>query len=577
MASSLACPKCQARLKINKLPTEERKLQCPQCGHKFTLSPTSVTAQAPSAPRAPVRAPLSHRFIAAALVASFLIVAALSLVTYFAFRSGPVAEVTTAQKSPEKEAEPKEPERIQEKKEEKKIEQPKEEPKKTDKKEDAKQRGEFTRLLVKAVRDAEGKRYDTAIASFNEALKLFPDDEEAKRGLLEAQAAQAEFNKTRLENEKLQTELALLLKQGNDSLEKKQYAAASEFFKLALQKVPADAEAAKGLTAAQQALANDLIQQKKQAEFDGYINAGRAHLKAGRYADAVREFVGAQGVLPGSPLAISLQRQAEEELTRLKGAEERQKEYTRLMEQGVTALRNQRFEDAETLFRQVLKIAPNEPQAEKALAEAQRLSKLVREDFRKLMTLGSQALRDMRFLDAVTAFREANRLVPSDPVAPKALADAQLALDRANNYDQAMKRAGNAMMLQRYNDAIVAFNEALKAAPNDPFALQGLQEASRIQQEFDFKIQQATLALNQQKYADASKLLQDAIKLQPNHAQIFVLQKQARFTDFMAKGQTAMAAQNYKEAVRQFQSALMEIPSDPVAQASFARARTMVK
>lgn len=581
MASFIACPTCQARLKMSKLPSREKSIQCPKCGHPFTLSPSSVTASPPAAARSPHRekpsaAPLIGTGLAIGIMGAVLLAGSGIMLAFFLTRSNPETKIASSVPD-QKEESP------QQQKQEKLIEPKKVEEKEPEPDKD-KARQFYTRLLVKAAREAEAKRFENAIAAYNDALKIIPGDEDARRGLQEAQTALAALNKTQADNQKLKEDAGQLVKQGQDSIERKQYAAAVEFFKLALQKFPADADAARGLTAAQEALAGDLVQQKKQAEFDAYINTGRVALKAGRFADAIREFTAAQGVLPGSPLAISLQRQAEQEMTLLKGQDERKQEYVRAMDQAGAALKNQRLDEADQAFRKALKLIPNDPAAEKGLAETQRLGKLVRDDFLKLMTVGNQAMRDMRYQDAILAFREANRLLPADNAASKALADAQQIVDRLAAYDQAMKRAVAAMNLNRYADAVMAFGDALKAIPNDPMAGQGLADAQRAFQldanarlECDRKLNQAALALNQQKYADAVQLLGDAVRLQPNHPQIFFIQKQARYADAMGKGQSALTGQNYREAVRQFQIALAEFPGDVPAQAALTRARAFAK
>jgi predicted Zn finger-like uncharacterized protein len=577
--ASIACPKCQARLKINKLPAEERQIQCPQCGHYFTLAPSSAPSRPGSADLGNAssrRSPFLNPVLAIGIVAVILLVGGGAITAFFLSGDPPQPEPKIVKnKSEPKKENP--PAKIKNEEKEKK-EEPISDPEKDKKRQD------FTRLVIKAARDTEAKNFATAIASYQEALQLFPQDEEATKGLREAQNALAALHKSRELDDKLKEELAQLNKQGQDSLEKKQYAASVEFFKLALQKAPSDAEAARGLTTAQEALARDLDQQKKQADFDKFITSGRIALKAGRYADAIREFAGAQTVLPNNPLAISLQKQAEQELTLLKNQEERKQEFTRLMDLAGAALRNQRYDEAENAYRHALKLFPGNALAEKGLNDSQRLAKQLREDFRILMATGTQAMRDMRYQDAVNTFREATRLFPADTMAIKALREAEQALERVNTYDQAMRRASTAMTLKRYGDAVFSYNEALRAIPNDPLASQGLQEASRFFQEellatkeFERKVQQASYFLKVQKYSEASQLLAEAAKLLPNHPQILLVQKQGRYAEAMGKGQTAMNSQNYKEAVRQFQLALAEFPADPVAQAAFTRARSLVK
>src|SRR5262249_16466895 len=145
---------------------------------------------------------------------------------------------------------------------------------------------------------------------------------------------------------------------------------AVEFYKLVLQQSPGDAEASKGLGAAQTALTLDQDQRKKQDDFQKHLAAGQAALKAGRYADAVAELAAAQVVLPKNAVAAALQRDAERLLAADKNRKDQRTDYEQAVDRAATALRNQRFDDAIASYKKALQLQPNDATATKGLADA---------------------------------------------------------------------------------------------------------------------------------------------------------------------------------------------------------------
>ena len=90
--------------------------------------------------------------------------------------------------------------------------------------------------MVKAGQDSQARRYQSAIGHYDDALKIFPDDKDAIQGKEDAQAALAAQNLVKSSDDKNKSDLTKIIKQGNDSLGKRQYAAALEYFKIAVQK-----------------------------------------------------------------------------------------------------------------------------------------------------------------------------------------------------------------------------------------------------------------------------------------------------------------------------------------------------
>jgi len=569
--SAVACPKCSARLKVSKQPARDSKVLCPQCGHSFVLA-----GRTREVPVEATEGLGDHTMLMVGLVIALALIGGALVGGVFLFRvaepPAASAPVVTAPPLPaESEPVPAKPEPAP--------------PGNNEPGNNDKERWQhFTNWMIKGgVADA-GKKFDEAVAAYREALKIFPNDAKAKQKLDDARTALAVQAKVKQEDAKTREELAKLLKQADVALEMKQYAAASEIYKLALQKAPGDASAAKGLILAQQALAKDQAEQKKLTEFQSRLAAGKSALKAGQAADARREFMAALQILPGNAEATAFLRQAELLINAAQDDADRKKEYVRLMDLAGAALRNQRFDDALQGFQQVLKLFPKDAVALKGWNDAQAGAKLAQTEFNGYMAKGAQAMRDMRYQDAVFAFKEATRLFPGNTNATKALREAETAYDSAINYSQSMKLATAAMLTMRYQDAVLQYQEALKAMPGDMLATQGLVDARRLldddlrkKADFDKNVQAGLLLVKQQNYAEANKYFNQAAKLVPMHPQILLVQQQVRYTDAMAKGTAALNSGKAKEAIPYFQAALTELPNDFAARAALTRAMVLAK
>src|SRR5262249_2583148 len=163
---------------------------------------------------------------------------------------------------------------------------------------------------------------------------------------------------------------------------------------------PGNEAASKGLVAAEAALASDQAERAKLDEFRKHLTAGEAALAAGRLRDAIAAFVAAQAVLPGNAQVAALRREAEIRLALEQNRKDNKADYDRLIEQGATALRNQRFLDAAVAYQKALALVPNDPVAAKGLADAQLAQRNLGGQFELLMTRGALAMREARFKDA---------------------------------------------------------------------------------------------------------------------------------------------------------------------------------
>jgi tetratricopeptide (TPR) repeat protein len=346
----------------------------------------------------------------------------------------------------------------------------------------------YLAALAQAQKALVEKRFDDAIAHYKEADKLFHTDAVIS-GLKQAQdgktrtAFQADAEKRKLEDQK-RAEAERQKRMAEDT---KRAAAdkakADAQAKMAAEKARADAEARKKED-----------DKKRLADYNRLMTQAQAALTAKRYDEAAKAFAGALKLMPGDAAATKGQRDA----LALQQAAARAKA------------------DAE---------ARMAAEARKKEEEKKRQA-----DYSRLMTQGQTAMTAKKHEEAVKAYTEALKLMPNDPAATRALADANKALEASKTpkppppppaaYSRAMQNAAAFEKLQRWTDAIAWYKEALKAVPGDAKATKN--------QDFAQHMDNAKKLAAAKKFPEAVREYEEALKLIPNQPDATAALKRAK-------------------------------------------------
>jgi predicted Zn finger-like uncharacterized protein len=583
---AVACPHCHAALRANRPLTDGRSVRCPHCGTFFSAA-TGYSRAGSSPPQGPVVgvqaappavAPEQPRrvspalilFGVAAVVASLLAGGLVVLVLLLGRDRGAPRDDGQERLA------------LQLAREKKSLDEER------GKLDEEKRRLECDGLLKRGEEALAKKQFEEAEKAYGDALKLFPADPDALKGLVAAKAALASATSSKEDAEKRRADVARLVKEGKAAMEGKQFALAVRLFESARQLAPADSEVIKSLAEAQAAADADKDQKQKLAEYQTHMDAGRAALEAQRYPDAIREFQAAQRLIPADVQAGLSLRLAEQRLNALQAAAQDQQQryaaFAALMERSANALRAKRYEEAVQAANEVVKLFPNDPRAKQAQADARKALGAARAQYNQLLTDADAALQARRLNEAVRLYQEAAELFPEDEAAKKGLREARAAADTLRDagaaYDRLMATGAAAMRGRRFADAVLAYTEALRLVPNDPLAAQGLRDAqagadrrARRRVALDRQLQAGAAALQQQQYADAIRAFKAALDLDPDNAAAQDGLRQARYADAMTEGWRALNARRRQDAVRFFEDALKEKPGDPQATTALQQAK----
>jgi tetratricopeptide (TPR) repeat protein len=323
----------------------------------------------------------------------------------------------------------------------------------TQKAQEARDAAEQSRLVEQARGFLAKGQYDAAMGALLTARRLKKSDE-VERLVAQVQEAQA-----RAEAEKKATA-----------------AKAEAEKKMAAEKAAADADKA-----------------KRQAEYAKSMQAGRDAWSARRFDDAARAFGEALRIMPGDRDATAYQQQAikarddvramaDAEARRKADEEKRRAEYTRLMNQGQTAMAAKRYDEAAKAYADALKVQPGDATATRAHRDAQ-------------------------------AALDASKAPPKPPLPPKPP-------QTPAEYTRQMDAAGALEKQQKYAEAVPAYKAALRAVPNDTRATKGADFAQHMAD--------GQKALAGRKFPDAVREFEAALKVMPNNADATAFLKRAK-------------------------------------------------
>jgi tetratricopeptide (TPR) repeat protein len=443
--------------------------------------------------------------------------------------------------------------------------------------------------------EAEKAAHQNALADQkkrDEALKAQRDSAAKRVADEKARLAKAGAERQKAEEVRLQALYDGFVKQAKEQLAKKQYAQAVAAAESA-RRYKSTPESLKLLQDAQHAIALEeaakksaaekarvVAEQKKREEAERKLKLDResylAAIKKGqdalvgkRYDEAVSAYQQAaklfktDAALSGLKTAEELRGREKARLDAERQAKEQAAQRTarmkQLIDQGGKLLAARQYAKAVESYREALKLAPGNVDAAAGLSRAERE-------------------RDAEAARVAAALAKK----PAAPaVDPKVKAQQEA-------YQKAMAQAKALFAQKKFADAIKAYDQALIAKPGDAAAIKGKKEAGDAakkpaapvkdpkakQREEDYKLalSAARAAMKNRNYQGAVNAYNEALRLMPGdktataeRAEAVKLQTQAAYDGWMKKGQEAMKAKKYADAVKAYDEALKLRPGDPQA------------
>ena len=442
--------------------------------------------------------------------------------------------------------------------------------------------------LIKEGDDAmASESFDTAISKYEEALSIIPGNQEAKDKLDEAREAKAQFEASAAERALYDATIA----KADGLFDKEDYAASIPEYEAASKIFPdeaypkdriAEAQTRIEQLEAEAAAAAELAD--KQAEFDRLMSEADANRAKQAFDEAIGGYEDALKIFPDDSDSAKKLEDTKNEKDAYLAAQEADERYQSLISEADKLFTAEDWEASIPIYQEASQVK-DEVYPKEQIAEAERLieEKRLKEEeearlaaeaaelaekqaaYDELIADGQKAMDKEEFEEAIDDFTKALDIFPDDEAAQEAKGLAEEALANAlalaaeaealaakqAEYDQHMADGESAFKKESYDEAISAYERALRVFPDDSEALAAKERAETARADMLAQMEE-----------DARREAEEAA----------AAAKQAEYDGFMAEGRSSFDAEDYEDAIQAFQNALSVFSDDLEAQEMIARA-----
>lgn len=184
------------------------------------------------------------------------------------------------------------------------------------------------------------------------------------------------------------------------------------------------------------------------------------------------------------------------------------------------------LEKALAEYNQALKIFPKD---EYALGKKSEITTILKDEkdklasFNEMITLGDKLLKEERYAEAVMQYESALKVYPNNSAAQAKYQDAKNKKEAYNTkvaeFDRLKAKGEEFTLRKRYAEAISYFEQALQLFPNETELsdkIKELQRKKNIADRYDAKIAEADALYEDQSYPEAKSAYQEALSVIPN-------------------------------------------------------------
>ena len=392
---------------------------------------------------------------------------------------------------------------------------------------------------------------EKAMAEYNKALKIFPNDEYA--------LGKKEEITTTLKNEKDKLDsFNEMIALGDNLLKSEKYAEAVMQYESALKLYPNNTAAK---TKYQDAKCKKDAYDSKVSEFDRLTAQGQEFTLRKKYAEAITAYEQALQIFPNET-------ELSDQINELRSIKNTADSYNTKIAEADALYEDRSYNEAKKAYQAALSVIPDDSYA---LGMITRIDEVVNSpeflkiqndkakldnDFANFIAKGESAEAQKNYEQALTYYVKALELKPSNA--------------------EALAKKQNAENMILYTE------QQRKELERQAAAEAERQRQARIQNLIDTGNQQIT----DKKYADAENTFNQILAIDPDNAtateRLGVIagfyeeiqrQKQENYNNAMAEGRYAMDSWNYAEAIRQYNIALANKPGDEAATQQLAKAQ----
>lgn len=388
--------------------------------------------------------------------------------------------------------------------------------------------GEYKALITSADALFQQKKYNEAIARYNEALgkkqEQYPKDQ-----IVECEYAIEAEKKAAANKEKFNE----LMKSAEMFYNQKSWMAARDAYKEALKLVKGDPTATAKLADVEAKILGQKADQEKKQKYNDAVAAADALMTQEKWAEAKVKYTEAMSFEPAATYPKEKIKEAEAKLADIAKANALKEQLAKLLVEANTAFNAKQYAASKLKFEEVLKLENTNAEAKSKLAEIEKLLADEKANADKIakakqLALEGDALdKTLKFVDAKAKYVESFALV-ADPTVQAKIKALELKIEAES------KKAENKL---KFDQAISAGDAAFAAA--------NLEEAKK--KYLEAQMLDPISEVPKQKLAAVEKKFQELTAEK---------EKGQKYTEAYTAGISAMSAKDYNLARDKFKAAL---------------------
>lgn len=483
---------------------------------------------------------------------------------------------------------------------------------------EAQKRDNYDALIVEADALFKDEELSQAKTKYEEARTLIPEETYPLDQITKIDARLKEL----AASAEAQANYEAAMAAGNTAVDGKKYTEAIAQFETALELVPNDKDATSALENAKALKKEFDANQQTEAAYAEKLASADEKMANEAFAEARTEYLAAQDIKPDESypqtqieLIDATLAQREAEAAEAAELEALEAEYQKFINQGDAAVAKNDYAEAISRYEDALGVKAGDVIAQTKLDEAKAAQKAklqaseVNEQYTEWITRADQKYSESALDDALAAYREASQLKAEEEypknqiklIEERIAAEAKAAADaeaqaRAEQVNALILQGDNLVKESAFENGIVKYNEALAMAPERAdiqpkideamSKMLAFQEAAGIDEAYDAAIKDADKEFGKSNWQRARASYENAVQIKADEQypkdQIAEIdakiaaeeaaadaerqkQIQAEFDGFIADGDKSFRKQKYEDALAQYEDALALIPTSELA------------
>ncbi|MCB0481189.1 MAG: hypothetical protein KDC83_07135 [Flavobacteriales bacterium] len=460
---------------------------------------------------------------------------------------------------------------------------------------------EYKEIIAKADVYFTGKRYDEAIAGYENAAKVKEGDAYATDQIALAKKEKIAYEeelKKKAEAAELQAKYDDAMKSGDELMKSKNYSGAIDFYKKAQEAKPGEVEPKARIDNAtrlgEQALKAE-EQAKTEAAFADEMNKASELIKSKDYDNAILAYEAAQKIKPNDPTPKTKIAEANKLKANQLAADTKAK-YDEIIKEADALLKSSSFDEAKAKYTEASALISQEIYPKTKIKECDELKVAaqkaeIRAQYDALVREADELLKNKDYDAAIAKYKEAEAVLPLEqhPKTMITLAekskkdDAQAAVQK--EYDDLILAGEASLKNKSYPEAIAKFEEAGKIIPQNPRHKELIEQtnklitqedAARVKAQFDAVLTEAEELIKKEDFDGGIAKLDEAHSILPSETKTVELKAEAtrlkaekeksllneQFAEKLKQGEALLKEEKFDEAIAVFNEAQQLLPTD---------------